>query len=196
MTIPVATKNAMLDAQSFSTVSIHTAYPGTTGANEVSGAPYARKSITLPAASGGQRVNSTSINFDVPATTVRWIGAWLGVFPGTTFVGASPNGGLPPRQFSIVAATDRVVSTAHGYIANQAVTFFNGTPPGGITEGVVYYVINPTTDDFQVSATVGGAAINLTSGPGFGCSMSGISEDTYAVVGVHTLTSYTFAIPD
>jgi hypothetical protein len=194
MTIPVVTKNLMLDAQSFSQLSLHTAYPGTTGTNEVSGGTpaYARKAITLFAASGGQRVNSTTINFDVPATTVRWVGAWN----GATFIGAAPNGGATPRQFSTVTSTGRVISTAHGFAANQKITFFNGTTPGGLTEGVTYFAINVTTDDFQVSATSGGSAITLTSGPGYGCSMSAIVEEVYASQGTHSLTSYTFAIPD
>ncbi len=194
MTIPVSTKDNMLNGQSFSQLSLHTAYPGTTGASEVSGGipAYARKAITLFSASGGQRVNTVSIVFDVPSTTVRWVGAWN----GATFIGGAPNGGATPKQFGVVTSTNRVVSTAHAFAANQKITFFNGTPPGGLTEGVVYFAINVTADDFQVSATSGGSAITLTSGPGYGCSMSAITEELYAIQSTHTVTTYTFAIPD
>lgn len=61
----------------------------------------------------------------------------------------------------LVPATGRVQSAAHGLAAGQAVKFsFTG---GGITTNTPYFVINPTTNDFQISLTPGGVAISLTS---------------------------------
>lgn len=61
----------------------------------------------------------------------------------------------------IVAATDRVSCTNHGCVEGQLVKFsFSG---GGITALVNYYVRNPTTNDFQISATATGTIIDLTS---------------------------------
>ncbi|TGK18030.1 tail fiber protein [Leptospira fluminis] len=61
----------------------------------------------------------------------------------------------------LVPATGRVQSVAHGLAAGQAVKFsFTG---GGITTNTSYFVINPTTNDFQISLTPGGIAISLTS---------------------------------
>ena len=60
-------------------VSLHTASPGDTGANEVSGGSpaYARKAITFNAASGGSLDSSNAPVFDVPAgTTVTHVGFW------------------------------------------------------------------------------------------------------------------------
>ncbi|EMO80225.1 hypothetical protein LEP1GSC126_3343 [Leptospira kirschneri str. 200801774] len=61
----------------------------------------------------------------------------------------------------IVAATDRINCTNHGCIEGQLVKFsFTG---GGITALVNYYVRNPTTNDFQISATATGSILDLTS---------------------------------
>lgn len=194
MTIPVTTKNAMLDGQAFTQASLHTAFPGTTGANEVAGgAPaYARKNITMNASAGGQRALNAAVIFDVPATTVRWVGYWN----GATFVGTAPNGGATPKNFMAVPSTDLVQSVAHGYADTQKIAFFNGTPPGGLTEGTVYFVRDSTTDTFKVAATAGGAAIDLTAAASFGCVVCSIVEDVYAAQGTHQLSTTTFIIPD
>jgi len=68
---------------------------------------------------------------------------------------------------TITIATPGVItSVAHGLILNSTVVFSTtGALPTGITPDTVYYVISSglTVDNFQISETVGGAAIN-TSG--------------------------------
>lgn len=60
-----------------------------------------------------------------------------------------------------VPATDRISCTNHGCVEGQLVKFsFTG---GGVTALVNYYVRNPTTNDFQISATATGSIIDLTS---------------------------------
>ncbi|EPE83673.1 hypothetical protein LEP1GSC021_2715 [Leptospira noguchii str. 1993005606] len=60
-----------------------------------------------------------------------------------------------------VPATDRISCTNHGCVEGQLVKFsFTG---GGITALVNYYVRNPTTNDFQISATATGSIVDLTS---------------------------------
>lgn len=73
----------------------------------------------------------------------------------------------PPADTSAVTisvATPGVISwTAHGLAAGTAVKFSTtGALPTGLTAGTTYYVVNPTTDAFSVSATKGGSAINTT----------------------------------
>jgi hypothetical protein len=70
---------------------------------------------------------------------------------------------------SITATSPLIVNfTAHGFVAGDAVVFTNtggALPSGpGLTAGTVYYVIAAglTANAFEVSATVGGAAINAT----------------------------------
>ncbi|AXR68225.1 hypothetical protein [Leptospira mayottensis] len=61
----------------------------------------------------------------------------------------------------IIAATDRISCTNHGCVEGQLVKFsFTG---GGITALTNYYVRNPTTNDFQISATSTGSVVDLTS---------------------------------
>ena len=184
----------MLDGQAITQASLHTDFPGSTGANEVSGgAPaYAKKAITINAASGGQRVLNAAVTFDVPACTVKWVG----FYNGATYVGCAPNGGATPKNFMAIASSDLVYSAGHGYSDTQKIVFFNGTPPGGLTEGTTYFVRDATTDTFKVAATSGGAAIDLTTASSFGCVVSAITEDVYAVQGTHQLATATIAIPD
>lgn len=59
-------------------------------------------------------------------------------------------------------AGDLVTRTAHGYIDNQQVSFASITTTTGIVANQIYYVVNATTDTFQVAATIGGSALALT----------------------------------
>lgn len=81
MPYSVAAKNKMLDALGVTVVSLHSANPGSTGANELSGGSpaYARKSITQATAAAGATAASTQPVFDVPAgSTVAFVGYWSG----------------------------------------------------------------------------------------------------------------------
>ena len=71
-------------------ISLHTADPGTTGASEVAGGAYARKTTTWGAAAivGGNAVaTGSTVRFDVPASTAA---LWYGVWSGGTFRYARP----------------------------------------------------------------------------------------------------------
>jgi hypothetical protein len=63
------------------------------------------------------------------------------------------------------AGTDTLTATAHGLTAGNRLVFKNvgGGLPGGIAANTVYFVVNPTTNTFQLSLTSGGAAIDITS---------------------------------
>lgn len=93
-----AVKNAMLDlvdetggTVAITTVSLHTADPGTTGTSELVGGSYARQSVTWGAAASGVKSNTGALVFQVPAgTTVTHVGGWDGVtFRGGGALGAS-----------------------------------------------------------------------------------------------------------
>lgn len=92
MPISAAGKNLMLDALGASAVyvSLHTADPGATGVNEVTGgAPaYARKAITWSGASSGSKSASNQPVFDVPACSISYVGYWSAI-TGGTFYGSS-----------------------------------------------------------------------------------------------------------
>lgn len=75
-------------------------------------------------------------------------------------------GMIKTATVTMTIATPCVVSwTGHGFAAGANVFFTGGTFPTGIIAGQSYYVISAglTADAFQVSKTIGGAAVN-TSG--------------------------------
>jgi hypothetical protein len=195
--IAVVAKNDLLDGLGITHFSAHTAFPGSTGANELSGGSpaYARKAGVVNVASGGQRALNVSVAFDVYPCTLRWLGA----LDSGTFLFALPNGGATPKNF-VYAPTDyaaKIICAAHGYSDTQKVVFFQGTPPGGLTEGTTYFVRDATTDTFKVAATSGGAAITLTSAlASYGSVVCAITEDVVTVQGTHTLSAFTVCFPD
>lgn len=67
-----------------------------------------------------------------------------------------------------VAAPGKVGYTAHPFLANDPVVFTAGTLPTGLTVGTVYFVRNPTANDFELSATSGGASITTTGSAAVG----------------------------
>lgn len=90
MPYAAAAKNYMLDqlGGQVGYVSLHTASPGSLGANEVTGGSpaYARKAVTWNAASAGSKALSNTPTFDVPAsTTVTHVGLWSALTSGTYF---------------------------------------------------------------------------------------------------------------
>ena len=80
-----------------------------------------------------------------------------------------PRGGLPnPGRIvsSASAATDILTLEGHGLRADQQVTFraeSGGSLPAGLVAGTTYYAIPLTDSTFQVSASSGGSAVNITT---------------------------------
>lgn len=64
---------------------------------------------------------------------------------------------------AIDAGTDRVTHTAHGLPDNTPVYITNLVGGTGLTNNTVYFTRNSTANDYQLSATTGGAAINITA---------------------------------
>lgn len=74
--------------------SLHTGDPGTSGANEVTGAGYQREQALYPAAANGA-ATTPGATHQVPAgTVVTHFGRWSSQTAGTFFTGGVlPNGG-------------------------------------------------------------------------------------------------------
>lgn len=193
-----ATVATMLDSITHDLASLHTAYSAS-GANEVTGGSpaYARKAITIASAGGTRsRAASTQPVFDVPATTVRFIGLWTNA--GTVFRGMFANGGTE-KGFQVDLTNDKILCESHGLVDNDKVVFYGGTTPTGLTEGTVYFVVGNTAadpDTFQASATLGGAAINLTGQPAAQCKFAKIVEEVFAAQGTFTVQSLAFGITE
>lgn len=62
------------------------------------------------------------------------------------------------------AVDDKIDLTAHGLTTGMSVSFSNsgGALPGGLLPDTRYFVINESPNDFEVSLTKGGSAVNIT----------------------------------
>ena len=170
MPLVAAGKNSACDgvAAVAGFIGLHTTLNDTGVAEVTGGSPaYARKAVVWSAASGGQRSNSGSLVFDVPAaTTVLTFGLWSAVTVGTHYGWLPINPGA--KGFGTIdILTDGITSPAHGLIANTQVYFedvFAVTLPTGLARNTIYFVsaTGLTTDLFKISATSGGAVIDLT----------------------------------
>lgn len=193
MSITVTGKNAMLDALDVVSLSLHSDFPGTTGANEITGGGYARQAVTFAAAAAGVRTMSAAATASVPAGNIAWAGLWNTA--GTGFIAYSPNGGNP-KEFQVDATADTIRCPAHGYSDTQTVVFYGDTCPNPLVEGTVYYVRDATTDTFKVAATSGGAAIDITTAGGSACLLSAITVEVYGGAGSHTINTWAIGLPN
>lgn len=108
------------------------------------------------------RTPAAAVSFTNASANITWTAHGLSV-DAAVVLSVLPNTGT----FTVTIASPGVFSkTAHGYAAGRPVKFSTtGALPTGLTAGTTYYVIATglTADAFQLSATVGGAAVN-TSG--------------------------------
>lgn len=69
----------------------------------------------------------------------------------------------PAYTFTANASTDFITATGHTFInGNQVILTTTGTLPGGLATATAYYVRDVSGNDFKLTATVGGAAVNIT----------------------------------
>jgi len=88
-----------------------------------------------------------------------------------TLVRAGGTNGSVSVQFSTVeqvvtvnGAADLILRAAHGVTNGTVLQFAStGALPGGLVAGATYFVVNSNLNDFQVSLTSGGAAVDITS---------------------------------
>lgn len=88
MAFTSATRDALLGGTSLASLathaSLHTADPGSTGTNEITGGSYARVPITWAAPSGGTESLTASVTLQIPAgTTFTHFGLWSALSSGT-----------------------------------------------------------------------------------------------------------------
>lgn len=68
------------------------------------------------------------------------------------------------KNFTASNSTDTFTSAAHGYNNDDPVRIrsLGGVLPAGLAANGLYYIINKTTNNFQLSETLAGSAINIT----------------------------------
>jgi hypothetical protein len=202
-------KNALLDsavAAGLTTtpfLSLHTGFPPAGGNELTGGSPaYARKSFTWSAAATGSKVSSAAQTFDVAAaTTVRAIAVYDASTAGTQKAW-SPAGAAARRAMAVTNSTDvtnnDIWSPAHGLASGNSVLFWatiGAVLPAGLAEDTEYFVIATglTTDAFRVSATLGGASIDITAiGDG---DVQKFVPEVFAGQGTYQVTTFTVSLP-
>lgn len=148
--------------------------PGTgtnyAGTEATGGSPaYARQAVTFGAAASEQKANSGALTIDVPAGTYAFL-LYFNASTGNTnnYLGYAPINGTVKGFGTVDTAgvtADAIQSAAHGLVDNDRVMVYNvfaESLPAGLTEGTVYHVVSAATDTFEVSATSGGASVNIT----------------------------------
>jgi hypothetical protein len=95
--------------------------------------------------------------------------------PFTTFTPGDVNTG-----------TNTITITNNGYSAGQLLQFTSTVSlPSGLTPGITYYIVNPTTNTFQVSLSFGGSVVPLgTTGSGVHTAQSvhGLVNNRYVQI--------------
>lgn len=154
----------------------------------------ASKAITLStptAGTGDLALINTESKFNIKGSTqfnfgfIQWmkynasqfsphgVGQCIGGMLNTSSLGANLTPFMlnPQRRnigVTVDTGADTFTSTAHGLQNGEWVSIEGGTAPGGLSLNTQYFVVNQTTNTFQLAATAGGAAIDLTSaGSGF-----------------------------
>ncbi|NDC75307.1 hypothetical protein EBZ70_08495 [bacterium] len=120
--------------------------------------------------SNGQQVYITNAPAGLTSNTV---GYYVVNASANTFQLSLTSGGVPidftansistttVSGFSFNATTDVITFKNHGLTSGQPV--YLGSAPTGLSNSVVYFVINATTDTFQLATTSGGTAVNFTA---------------------------------
>jgi hypothetical protein len=158
-------------------VSLHTADPGETGAQNTSEATYtgyARVAVSRSfsgwVVTGSDVFNSSSVTFPAPTAGSSTIIYW-GIGTGSAGAGQLLYRGpisSNPIGFALGESTDDTLTIKnHALGVSDRVAVFslaNLSLPGNITEGTVYFVKTvPSADTITISGTDGGPTLDITS---------------------------------
>lgn len=149
---------------------LHSGYAGQNGASlELSGNGYARTVLT-PQVSGRTLSNTGAINFPA-ATGSPWSEAlfaslWDASSAGNCIFTSPLASGIARVGVSDDITTDKIMMDAHGFSNTDRVfvqQIGSNAFPAGLTKNTIYFVVSATTNDFKLSATSGGSAIDITA---------------------------------
>ncbi len=157
-------------------VSLHTADPGIAGdqtTSEANYTPYARQPVARSGAgwtvNGNSVTNAATINFPKctsGSSAVLFAGIGTAGSGTGTLLFSAPLGTFK-GPFTAQDATETFTCEGHGLSVNDQIVFqsiLGGTLPTGAVAGTVYYVKTaPDADTFTISATQGGATIDISS---------------------------------
>jgi hypothetical protein len=137
-----------------------------TGGAELTGVGFARQPIVFPASTTGTVANPADIVWGpVPSTRANaTYGALFDALTGGHLIwsGALFDPTYAAAVGTVAAATDKVTAAAHGLSNGDTVHLDTVLGAAGLTRGL-FFVVNKSTNDFQLATTVGGSAINITT---------------------------------
>lgn len=152
-------------------LALHDGAPGLTGAAEVTGGSYARQATAgadWNAAASRIGDNANAFSFAaMPACTVVAVSLWDALTTGNCLWTGWLSTVVKPFV-STDTTSNLVRSPSHGLVAGDRVAFEAydaGSLPTGLSAATLYHVIADglTTDDFKVSTSAGGAAVDITA---------------------------------
>ena len=124
---------------------------------------------------------------------LAFVGFWDAAAAGN-FLGYHPLGGAVAREFIVDVAADLIRSPAHGLADTNQIVIIGDAVPGGLVEGTVYFVRASAADSFQVAATSGGAAIDLTSQAGYAAQLVRIIPEVFGAQGTIALSAASLSL--
>lgn len=156
-------------------VSLHTAEPGESGDQSTSEAAYTNYArVAVARTSGGWTVstnqvsNTAAINFAQCGVTGATITHW-GIGTDASGTGKllykGPLGSVVQGPFTATTA-DVITIPGHTLAVDERVAFyaaFGSSLPTGIAEGTIYWVKTVSGNDITISATQGGATLDITA---------------------------------
>ena len=173
-------------------------------------------SVAMPSGTTAQRDASPQFGYfrtNTSTNQVEWYNGstWTSVGGGATGAGGDAafqeNDELVTTSYSIgqgalisgvtitIASPGVLTLANHGYVAGQPVHLTTtGALPTGLSAGSQYFVLNPTTNTFNLALTVGGSAIN-TSGSQSGVHSVGKSKNAVMVGPLNVASGATLTIP-
>ncbi len=107
------------------------------------------------------------VKFDFNKLVIIEVGTANRPFVVQLYCGTQATGVACTFDFTAGTVEDMIVSAGHG-LSNGDKIQFSGTLPAELSPLTVYYVVNKDTDYFQVSLTLGGAAVEFTDDGGAG----------------------------
>lgn len=178
-------------------LSLHADVPGELGSFELAGgAPaYARQAVTWNTPAAGGMALAAAVTFDVPPGQVAFVGLWDAAVSGSCLGYAPINGGALWAFGRAEASSDRISAAAHGLISGDRVILTappGGTLPAGLSDGVLYHVVNATLGAFQVALSPLIGPVDV-SGDG-DLIWQRVAVDVFSLQGTVTVDSVTFVI--
>lgn len=166
-------------------VSLHTADPGETGANEVTDSGYARQTIDFNAATTSGATNNGQVTFPAIAdgtVTATHFGLWTALTTGTFIFG----GAFSSSKAFVIGATPKILDTAitvsttgnwSNYLITNGLDHILGTTawtkPTSVK--VHLYTTNPTAANTGTEVSAGGYTAQTTA---FDAAVSGATDNT------------------